>query len=382
MKRASGCVLLLVAAVACRSAAPDGPWGLVVAEGSPMKGVARANAIGVGDFDRDGRNDVAVLGGDPGELFVWRNVGSGRFEPSPQGVVPAGHGASGLGVGDVNGDGAVDLVVTRHDDFDVLVLLSNGDGTFREPLVRSSSAGPGTPHSHSVALTDVDADGRLDLVQAQSEQNVVVVLLGDGAGGFEAAPGSPYRAGEHPYRALVADLDRDGALDLATPNAIGQDLTVFLGQGRGEFAAPRPSIVLGGRALGLAAGDVDADGHVDLVVNFDDVDALDLWSGDGTGSFRRSRALAASGRCYGQTVADLDGDGIADVVAPCVDVPAVAVWRGQRGGPAGDEPLLFETPGTDSQVVAIAHLDEDALLDVVTAGWERATLTVLLGRVR
>jgi hypothetical protein len=81
-------------------------------------------------------------------------------------------------------------------------------------------------------------------------------------------------------------------------------------------------------------------------------------------------------------MADLDRDGIADVVAPCIDVPAVAVWRGRRGGPAGDEPMLFETPGTDSQVLAIAHLDEDELLDVVTAGWERATLTVLLGRVR
>jgi hypothetical protein len=382
MKPLFGSVLVLVVAMAaCRSAAPHPRWGLVVAEGSPIRGVSRANAIVAGDFDRDGRNDLAVLGGDPGELLVLRNVGAGRFEPSPQGVVAAGKSASGLGVGDVDSDGAADLVVTRHDDFDVLVLLSNGDGTFREPLVRSSASGPGTPHSHGVALVDVDVDGRLDLLQAQSEQNVVVVLLGDGAGGFTPAPGSPYRAGEHPYRVLVADLDGDGKLDLATPNAIGQDLTIFLGRGRGEFSPPRAPIALEGRALALAGGDVDADGHVDLVVNYDDVDALDVWRGDGTGSFRRSRTLAAPGRVYGQSVVDLDGDGIEDVVAPCIDAEAVAVWPGRRGGPA-DDPLLFETPGTDSQVLAIAHLDEDELLDVVTAGWERATLTVLRGRAR
>ena len=375
-------LLLPLASAGCLGRGTADAWRLVPTEASPLPGLRRANAIGVGDFDRDGRNDLAVLSGGPGELLVLINRGSGRFEPSPQGVLVAGATASGLGAGDVDGDGACDLVVSHHDDFELLVLLSAGDGTFRRAATPTSTAHEGPPHSHNLALADVDGDDRLDLVQAHSERNAVVVLLGDGAGGFRAAPGSPFAAGRHPYTVIVADLDGDRALDFAVPNMDDQDVTLALGRGSGEFAAaPGSPVPAGGRGLGLAAGDVDGDGHVDLVANFDDEDELGLLLGDGSGSFRRTHeTLAAPGRCYGQTVADLDRDGIADVAAPCIDAAAVAVWLGRRDGRIGRAPRTFATPGTDSQVMAVAHLDEDALLDVVTAGWDEPTLTILLGR--
>jgi hypothetical protein len=247
--------------------------------------------------------------------------------------------------------------------------------------VKPTSSRDGTPHSHNLALADVNGDGRIDLVQAQSDENVVLVLLGDGTGGVSAAPGSPFPAGEHPYTVVVADFDGDGALDFASPNADGEDLTVALGRRTGEFsAAPGSPLHLDGRGLGLAAGDVDGDGHVDLVANFDDESELVLLMGDGSGSFRRApRALAVPGRCYGQAVADLDRDGIGDVAVPCIDAGAVAVWLGQREGPARSSVRTFATPGTDSQVMAVAHLDGDDLPDVVTAGWDRPALSILLG---
>lgn len=357
-------------------------WRLVPTEASPLRGVRSANAIGVGDFDRDGRPDLAVLGGDPGELLVLLNRGGGRFEPSAQGIIPAGSKASGLGLGDVDGNGACDLVVSHHDDFELLVLLSAGDGSFAPaPTSPQLSSREGKPHSHNLALADVNRDGRLDVVQAQSERNVVLVLLGDGAGGFSAAA-APFAAGQHPYTILVADFNADGAPDFASPNAISADLSIGLGRADGGFtAAPGERVPLGGRALGLAAGDVDADGHVDLVVNIDDENALGLLLGDGTGSFRRSSEslVAPPGRCFGQAIADLDHDGIADVAVPCLDAEAVAVWLGRAGGPA-TTPRTFATPGTDSQVMAVADLDGDGWQDAVTAGWDRPTISILLGR--
>lgn len=371
---------LSIAAASCRGG-EGREWSLVPTPGSPLPGVARANAIGTGDFDRDGRLDVAVLGGDPGELLVLLNRGDARLEPSAQGIISAGRSASGLGVGDLDGDGAADLVVSHHDDLELLVLLSKGDGTFTAaPTSARLSAPEGTPHSHNLVLADVSGDGRLDLVQAQSERNVVLVLLGDGAGGFSAAPGPPFAAGEHPYTVVVADLNEDGVPDLAAPNMMGGDLTIGLGQGSGAFSAPpgeRPQ--LGSRPLALAAGDVNGDGDADLVVSFDDSSRLHPWLGDGKGSFRSSRAIEGPSRCYGQAIADLDRDGIADVLAPCIDAQAVAVWRG-GAEPIGGVSSTFDTPGTDSQVLALADLDGDGWLDVVTAGWDRPTVSVLRGR--
>jgi hypothetical protein len=347
--------------------------------GPAIGAVSRINGIALADLDSDGALDLVVGGGS--ELLVLLGAGDGRFETSSDGPIPVGEGASGPAVGDVNGDRMPDVVVSRHDSYEVLVLLSDGEGRLTpaatSPVIVFEG---GTPHSHEIELADVNTDRHLDLLMAQSENDQVLVLLGDGAAGFTAAPGSPFGAGEHPYTITAADLDGDGDIDLATPNGESGDLSVLLGDGTGGFRAlAEPRVALGARPLATEAGDLDADGHVDLVVSGDDSAKLRLLHGNGRGGFEPSDIeFHANGAIFGQTIVDVDADGNLDVIA--TGGGAVHVWLHTKS--SAYRRSSVETPGVDSQVVAVGDIDGNGTLDVVAGGWDEAAVVVLLATKR
>ena len=142
-----------------------------------------------------------------------------------------------MAVADFNGDGKLDLVTANYgDNFSVSVLLGDGTGGF--------TAAPGSPFMAgsapgSVAVGDFNGDGKPDLAVAHNSSNNVTVLLGNGSGGFTAAPGSPFPAGSGPDSVAVGDFNGDGKPDLAIANYIDSTVTVLLGNGAGGFT-PAP----------------------------------------------------------------------------------------------------------------------------------------------
>ena len=146
---------------------------------------ARRTSIVVGDFNGDGVPDLAVANGrtpftgGPGNIEVLLGNGDGTFQ-EPLTVATGGRPVS-LAPGDFNGDGKPDLAVADFDSNTVLVLLGNGDGTFQAPLTVASATGP-----RSVAVGDFNGDGTLDLAVADWGSNTVSVLLGNGDGTFQA----------------------------------------------------------------------------------------------------------------------------------------------------------------------------------------------------
>jgi hypothetical protein len=205
----------------------DGRGGFAPSEGSPF-GVGEAPyAPALADFNSDCHLDIATPNINGGDITVLLGDGQGKFTPTPASPLQVESRPFYLVAGDINGDEKPDLLAS-HDDINLLtILFGDGRGNF--------TAAPNSPldlgqRAYELVLADMDRDGKTDLVvRLASDTGGVLVLLGDGRGGFKHAPGSPFAAGRGANSLAVGDINRDGKQDLVTANTQGGDVNVLLG---------------------------------------------------------------------------------------------------------------------------------------------------------
>jgi hypothetical protein len=277
--------------------------------------------VAAGDFNGDRKLDVAVTNTDDNNVTVLLGDGTGNL-PVALGPFPAGCGPASIAMGDFNEDGKPDLAVqdaAPSGSPTPIVLLGDGIGRFssRSSAACNQSTAPGRA---SVAVGDFNGDGKQDLA-AVSNFGGLVVLLGDGAGNFTAVPNSP-AVGSDRGLVVVEDFNGDGKQDLALGGTAG-GVMLLLGDGAGGFtAAPSSPFLTGFVIQSLAVGDFDGEGWPDLAVQ-DGSNGVTVLLGDGTGNFTTPSGAGwfavgpvSSTGPSSMAVADFNGDGRPDLAVP------------------------------------------------------------------
>jgi hypothetical protein len=283
---------------------------------------------------------------------------------------------AGVAVADLDGDGDLDLVQAARGE-GIWAFLNDGKGTFTDArLLPIESESEGDPtDAHAVVARDLDGDGKVDLFVATTGQKPSRLLLGDGKLGFSAAPMTavPPLFGTD-QQVVAVDLDGDGDLDLVTVGSASKadgapGVAILSNLGSGAFSDVTEARLAGGsfNASGVAVGDVDGDGDLDLFFAADK-EPCRLYLGDGHGVFQRAAPDAipydpAPGAGT-PALGDLDGDGSLDIYLPGSSRDRLLFNEG-AGRFVDYTDLRLGPDSVGGKSASLADLDLDGHLDAV-----------------
>lgn len=342
-------------------------------------------AIQLVDLDGDGDDDF-VAAVPARDVILVRLADHGRL--GSQVTFAAGNAPDSVESGDLDGDGAPDLVVGGERSAEVRVLLGTGDGRFEPPTVFRGGRGVENPSGPRFAIGDVQGDGRLDVVAIDTPNRRVLLLPGDGAGGLGTARPVLRADGGTLVAVRLAQMDANPTLDLVvgfndlTLNYLA-GVAVAVGDGTGRFGTPQVSLVYGPtNTLGsLDVGRVDGDARPDVLAGLSGGGRIFLNTGGG----RLSDELPTGAYLDAPLVADLDGDGLGDLSGPgrVMSDGDYGLVVARNLGPAAYA-LPFSAPttypvGRDPRAVALGELTGDGRLDVLVANSGSDNLALLRG---
>jgi hypothetical protein len=357
---------------------------------SPIAPGGPTGPISAADFNHDGKLDIVMASSIDSTLSVFLAAGGGSFNAPLVSNPTTSSSIKFVLVGDFNGDGLPDLLLS--DPSGIRELTGQGDGTFQQTstfLLGPPDTGSPGMGSTAGAVADLNGDGKPDIAVIGSSSGTAYVALGQGNGAFTIAPNIP--VGEmfsDSLGVVAADFDGDGKPDLIVANVASRiygHLFYLRGNGNGtfqtpvEFAQPHLNIVLapcGICSAPMAVGDLNHDGKLDLVVAEPAAFSLGIVLGNGDGTFQpmvEYRPSPAGVTIVSVGVGDFNGDGKPDVVA-LANEGGVYLMLGNGDGTLSAAQMT-PTPA-NAKALAVGDMNHDGKADVAVVS---DRVTVLLG---
>jgi hypothetical protein len=367
---------------------PTGKIGFVSATQIPAGGGRTYNQALAGDFNGDGKKDVATIiqnyvGGTwTYSISVVLSNGDGTFQAPVLTTVPGNDGNANIVVGDLNGDKKDDIIVAHQNVSSVCtsscfdVLLGNGDGTFTLGTNYSIT----TNYLAGGTLADVNGDGKLDVIAVdQNSPADVWTLLGNGDGTFQS-PTSVALSGQMGNNVTFADFNGDGILDLADTNSSSGQVTVYLATSATTYASgaayTTPNNVY--HQCSMTAGDLTGDGKPEIVTANCNDNNISVYVNKGDGTFKAAAyynaaydatagltGIVADIYPHAVTIADVNGDGKADVISTNYYGGDVTILLGNGDGTLQSATMGYAVGGYPYTPAIVADFNGDGVPDIV-----------------
>jgi predicted nucleotidyltransferase len=335
--------------------------------------------VAINDFNNDNRMDIAVVDYGTNSIGILLGYGNGNFGKQISFYTGDGSRPRGFAIVDVNNDSFLDIVVVNFNVGYGSVLLGYGNGSFNviKSFYYDEYSSP-----MFVAVGDFNNDSRPDIVLPSFGYNTITIYLGYGNGSFEYLTTYPTGDGSRPNFAAVADFNNDSYLDIVVANTYVDNIGIFLGYGNGTFAAQTTYSTGDASApQNVGLGDFNNDKCLDIAVANSNSYYVDILLGYCNGTFSiPTMVLTNPGHSpFEVTVADVNNDQWLDVVFADVNYNSVGVLLGYGNGTFAMQ-LTFSS-GSDSVPywVAVGDLNNDELMDVVTANHGTNNIALLFG---
>ena len=357
--------------------------------------------VAIGDLDGDGKPDLAVTNFGGNTVSVFRNTStSGTIDASSFAAkvdFSTGTNPVIIAIGDLDGDGKPDLAVTNYSSNAISVFLNtNTSGTIDASSFAARMAFSTGSNPYSVAIGDLDGDGKPDLAVTNSGSNTVSVFRNTSTSGTidasSFAAKVDFSTGSFPLGVAIGDLDGDGKLDLAVANYTGNTVSVFRntstsGTINASSFASKVDFSTGTNPWGVAIGDLDGDSKPDLAVTNYGSNTVSVFRNTSTSGTINASSFAARVNFstginpYNVAIGDLDGDGKPDLAVTNYGSNTVSVFRNTSTSGTIDASSFaakvdFST-GNSPYSIAIGDLDGDGKPDLALTNSGSNTVSVL-----
>jgi hypothetical protein len=318
---------------------------------------------------------MLVLGGTL--CLAASSAGSGPSFAAPRSY-PAEPEPVSVAVGDLNADGKPDLATANNRAGTLSVLLNSGNGSLAAKVDYPAGSGPS-----SVAIGDVNGDGKADLVTGNVStlgrfpSRNVVVLINRGDGSFAARVEYSIGLGHGQLSVAISDLNGDSRLDVAAASESDNSVSVLLNSGNGGFQLP-VDYATGSLPQSIAIGDLNRDGRADLATANTFGSSVSVLLNSANGGFQPKVDYASGSNPQSVTIGDLNGDGKADLATANAEASTISVLLNRGDGSFSAK--VDSGVGRGPSSIAIVDLNGDRKPDLATANAGANTVTALSNR--
>lgn len=335
--------------------------------------------IAIGDVNDDSLMDIVVANSAASNFGIFFGCGNGTFSMQKTYSTGLGSTPRAVALGDFNNDGHMDIAVANYDAYSTGVFLGYGNGNFSRQTIYSTGL---NSFPVAIAVADFNNDSHIDIAVANSGADSVGVFLGFGDGSFSNQTTYSTDIGSSPLGIAIGDLNNDGYLDITVANFYSNNIGVFLGYGNGSFSTEIKYST--GNSSGLTVitiGDLNNDNNLDIVIGKYYSQCVGVLLGYGNGSFSDQKTYSTGIALYPYSVivGDFNNDNIIDIAAANYDGLNVGILLGFGNGAFSDT-VTYQTANQPGPTAIVAYdFNNDHNIDLGVANLGDNNVAILLG---